>query len=100
MIFSGTAINFDMSGEGSPLYAILNQEGGYSRVIYALFDRLPFPQIISYIFLGVSFLSYVTAADSNTSAMSSISSTGISPDSVKPSVVIKIVWGVIIGAIA
>ena len=100
MIFSGTAINFDMAGEGSLLYAVLNQEGGSSRVIYAIFDRLPFSLIVSYVFLGVSFLSYVTAADSNTSAMSGISSTGISPDSSEPSVVIKIVWGVTIGAIA
>lgn len=100
MIFSGTAINFDMAGENSPLYAILNQEGGSSRVIYAIFDRLPFSTIISYLFLCVSFLSYVTAADSNTSAMSAISSIGISPDSAEPSVVIKVVWGVIIGAIA
>ncbi len=100
MVFSGTVINFDMVGEGSPLYAVLNQEGGSSRVIYAIFDRLPFSIIVSYLFLGVSFLSYVTAADSNTSAMSGISSTGISPESSEPSVYIKIVWGVIIGAIA
>lgn len=100
MIFSGTSIHFDMIGEGSPLYTILNQEGGSSRVIYAILEQLPFSVIISYLFLGVSFLSYVTAADSNTSAMSAISSSGISQRNSEPSILIKIVWGVIIGAIA
>ena len=46
------------------------------------------------------FISFVTAADSNISAMGGISSTGISPDSPEPSLMSKIVWGASVGIIA
>jgi len=52
------------------------------------------------VFLFTAFLSYVTAADSNTEAMGGISSTGISPTSPTPPVLIKVVWGVTIGTVA
>ncbi|MEM1328503.1 MAG: BCCT family transporter [Bacteroidota bacterium] len=98
MIFSGTTLHFDQI-ESSALYATL-QESGVERIIYAVFDRLPASEVMGIIFLLITFLSYITAADSNTSAMSGISSTGISPKSPEPSFGIKLVWGVTIGAIA
>ncbi|MFK7982538.1 MAG: BCCT family transporter [Saprospiraceae bacterium] len=61
---------------------------------------LPFSQIVRFLFLIIVFLSFVTASDSNTSAMSGLSSTGISPDSPEPSLFIKIIWGATIGAVA
>jgi len=45
------------------------------------------------------FLSFVTVADSNTAALSGLSSTGISPQNPEPSVTVKVIWGVMAGAI-
>jgi choline-glycine betaine transporter len=100
MVFSGSALYFDSMEANSPLYALLNLAGGSSRIVYAISNRLPLTTLISYTFLGVSFLSYVTAADSNTTAMSSISSGQLSKENAEPALFIKIIWGVIIGLIA
>ena len=78
MIFSGTALHMDFfAGEGQ-LYEVL-QTKGEEGVIYEILNNLPFAVITSFAFLLISFISYVTAADSNTAAMSGLCSTGISP---------------------
>ena len=97
-IFSGTAIDLHTI-KGVDLVSQLHQSGPES-VIYKIFDHLPFSKIVSIFFLATAFLSYVTAADSNTEAMSGISSTGISPSSPSPSAFIKIIWGLAIGTVA
>lgn len=99
MIFGGTALHADYFGEGSPIYAIL-LESGIENVSFSLFQELPFPQIVGFLFLLITFLSFVTASDSNTSAMSGLSSTGISPENPEPSLFIKIIWGATIGAVS
>lgn len=98
MIFSGSSLYFDIK-EGHALYEVL-QNQGFENVIFALFERFPLSGFVSIFFLLIAFLSYVTAADSNTSAMSGISSTGISPDSPSPALGIKIAWGLTIGTVA
>ncbi len=98
-IFSGASMQMDINNNASPMYDVLQKQGA-EYVIYAVFQQLPIPKIMSVIFLITSFLSYVTAADSNTSAMSGISATGISPESPEPSFWIKLVWGTIVGTIA
>ena len=99
-IFSSTALQMDFFGENSPLYQLLITEGGASKVLFQMLYNLPWPQLTVAVFLFAAFLSYVTAADSNTSAMSGISSSGISPESPEPSVWIKIAWGTLVGIIA
>lgn len=99
IIFGGTTLHMDFFSEGSPMYTVL-QAGGPENVIFELFNRLPMSQVVSVFFLLVTFLSFVTASDSNTSAMSGISSTGISPDSPEPSLLVKVIWGFTIGLIA
>jgi len=99
MIFGGISLHLDFFGEGSPIYAVL-QESGVENVMFAIFQELPFASIVSFIFLISAFLSFVTASDSNTSAMSGLSSTGISPESPEPSLWIKIIWGITIGAVS
>lgn len=101
MVFSGTALSMDMATDQPILYEILQDENkGAENVIYGVFEQLPMAGIVSIVFLLTSFLSYVTAADSNTSAMSGISSTGISPSSPEPSFVIKLIWGITVGVIS
>ena len=97
-VFSGTAIHMettgqmDLSGEGKSIVA--------ETVIYHMFDLLPYGQVVAMVFLLTLFLSYVTAADSNTEAMSGLSAEGISPTSPNPPVGIKILWGAIIGLVS
>jgi len=98
-VFSGTAIQLDLAANGTPLYDVYLEQGE-ANVMYALFEYLPLAAVMSILYLLISFLSYVTAADSNTSAMSGISASGISPESPEPSFSIKLLWGVIIGTIA
>lgn len=99
MVFSGTAIYYDFVADSGAMNAVL-QDGGAENVIYALFQRLPIAPIISGIFLLIAFLSYVTAADSNTTAMGGISVKGISLENPEPPLLIKIVWGATVGVIA
>ena len=81
------------------IYAILQNEG-IENVAFAILETLPISEIISFVFLIIIFLSFVTASDSNTSAMSGLSSTGISPESPEPSLFIKVIWGATIGAVS
>ena len=99
MVFSNTSLYFDTIDSAAPLYSILNSEGGVSKVIFAILGKLPLGQITSVVFLVAAFLSYVTAADSNTSAMSGISST-LNPQSEEPYIWMKVIWGILIGTIA
>ena len=99
MIFGGTALHFDYFSEGNPIYEVL-QNQGIEHVSFTILAALPFDKIISALFLIIVFLSFVTASDSNTSAMSGLSSTGISPDSPEPSLGIKVIWGMAIGAVS
>ncbi|TVU71358.1 BCCT family transporter [Cobetia crustatorum] len=104
-VFSGTTIKIDMDTGGS-LYQLLNDSGAGS-VIYALFDELPFSTLTSIVFLLIAFLSFVTAADSNTEAISQLCSTesqaamaGDIDENTRSRLIMKIIWGATIGAVA
>ncbi len=98
VIFGGASIELDRAG-GHQLHASM-QAGGEESVIYIIMDQLPGSQLISFLFLLMVFLSFVTAADSNTSAMSGISTKGISPTSPEAPLAIKVAWGLLIGLVA
>lgn len=97
-IFSGTAISLEMNGLRSLSESLV--QNGAESIIYELFEYIPFSSILVVIFLITAFLSYVTAADSNTEAMGGISSTGISPEAPAPPVFVKLIWGITIGIVA
>ncbi|MEO8496931.1 MAG: BCCT family transporter, partial [Planctomycetota bacterium] len=97
-IFGGTAIYFQLHTQAN-LYQLV-QDQGIEQAVYGMFEQLPLANLLSVVFLGISFLSFVTAADSNTTAMGGISSSGISPESPEAPMPIKIAWGVIIGLTA
>lgn len=98
VIFGGIAIYMDIDSAGE-LYASLQSDGAES-VFYMIMSNLPIEHISSTLFLILIFISYVTAADSNTSAMSALSSNGISPTNQEAPVLVKIIWGAFIGMIA
>ncbi|MEM9919657.1 MAG: BCCT family transporter [Bacteroidota bacterium] len=98
IIFGGASLAMD-SETGGTLYQTLTSQGE-GNVMYQIFESLPAGKLISIFALLVVFISYVTVADSNVSAMSAISSQGIRPETPEAPLWIKIVWGVLIGLIA
>ncbi len=97
-IFSGISIDL-ATDKGVNLQQVLQAEGA-EYIIYSIFEHLPWTQLVAVLFLVTALLSYVTAADSNTEAMSGLSATGISPDDPTPPIVVKIIWGITIGSIS
>ena len=97
-IFGGTAIYLELF-EKAGLTALLNSKGP-EALIYAMFAKFPIAQFIIPLFLFSVFISYVSGADANTSAMAGMSSKEISTANTEPRNSIKIVWGISIGIIS
>ncbi|HKK74249.1 MAG TPA: BCCT family transporter [Saprospiraceae bacterium] len=98
VIFGGASMHLDQAS-GGQLYEVL-VDYGEQNVIFTILADLPLGSIMSIIFLFIVFVSYVTAADSNTSAMSGICTVGISPDNPEAPLSIKLIWGILIGLVA
>ena len=97
-VFSGLAIDYDLLYQGA-LHTILINEGE-ENVLFTILMDFPFGQLLAFLTIGMIFISYVTAADSNVSAMSAMSSTGIHPENPEAPIWIKVIWGSLIGLIA
>ena len=98
VVIAGTTIALDQ-GSGGELYAVLTSVGP-DPLLYRLFSQLGGGSPVLALLIGAIFLSYVTAADSNVSAMSALSTHGISPETPEAPLAIKIVWGVAVGLVA
>lgn len=97
-IFSGTAIHLQVTGR-IDLVGLLNA-GNSAAIPYAVLSFLPFSRVIIPFFLFITFISFVTAADSTTNAMAALTSTGITKDHEEAPLWMKVLWGVGLGAIA
>ena len=95
-LFSSTAIEQELRN-GSVYEAM--QTGGPEAATYAVLGSFPFPKIIIALFLVILVLSFVTASDSNTNAMSSLCTSGLTPDNTESPIILKIVWGITIGIV-
>lgn len=94
VLFAGTSINFELTGLG------INEamkSGGIEGATFAIFRQLPVPVLSVSIFLILVFISFVTAADCNTSAMGGLCTNGLSTDDQESPMILKIVWGFTIG---
>ncbi|WOF41874.1 BCCT family transporter [Sphingopyxis indica] len=98
VIIAGTTITLDQQSGGS-LYAVLTRVGP-DPLLYRLFSELGGGLPVLALLIAAIFLSYVTAADSNVSAMSALSTHGISPETPEAPLWVKIVWGATIGLVA
>ena len=94
-IFSGTAISFQLNGQVDLVDALTRW--GPESVVYQIFDHMPSTDLLTGFFLLIVFVSYVTAADSSTDAISGLSAQGVSPDTPDPPRLIKYLWGGLIG---
>ncbi len=96
-VFGGTAISMQLAEAGlSDVIANVGPEA----VLYAVFAGLPWSKIIIPFFIFIVFITFVTACDSNIAAMSGISSSGISPESPEPGIMVKVIWGVTVSVIS
>ena len=96
-VFSGTVISQELAA--NELMPLL-ESSGPQAIIYKMIESFPMSSLIAGLFVLCMFISYVTAADSNTVAMAGLSSTGISANDPVPPVGIKILWGLTVGVIA
>jgi len=96
-IFGGTTIHRLITD--STIADVFNNSGP-ETALYAILSDVPLSSIVIPFYVFIVFLSFVTASDSNISAMGGISSTGITPDSPEPSIIIKVMWGTAITVIA
>lgn len=98
-IFGGTAIDFELQGTNTLVESLNNR--GPESVMYEILEVLPYTKFVVPLFLIAIFLSFVTAADSNTEAMSALSQKNDVHDlQTKTPTFIKIIWGVTIGLVA
>jgi choline-glycine betaine transporter len=95
---AGATIILDQQS-GASLYAILSAQGP-DPVLFRLFDALGGGPIVTATVLFAIFLSYVAGADANVSAMSALSTRGISPDAPEAPLGVQAVWGVTVGLVA
>lgn len=99
-VFGGAAINLDAAANHAFVAALDSR--GPEAVIYALFDALPLSHIIILLFIVLTFVSFVTAMDSNTVSITNVCLKKIGPGEARPRAErwVKIFWGALIGAVA
>jgi choline-glycine betaine transporter len=100
-IFSGTAINFELADKGinAGMQATIAASNTPEGATYALFQALPLQALTIPLFLFVVFVSFVTAADSNTNAMAGLCTSGLSTEDQESPIALKIIWGTTIGVL-
>ena len=98
VIFGGSSIALDAETGGAFQAGLI--ENGPESVVYQLFGELPATKLFSGLLLVLLFLSYVTAADSNISAMGGLSVQGISPEQPEAPLYIRLIWGLVIGLVS
>ena len=97
-VLGGSAINFQMTGKVDIL-SIMNEQGAPAAA-YAVLGNLPLSKILIGIYLLAVFFSFITATDSTTNAMASISTTGIADGAQEAPIYVKFLWGIIVGSVA
>jgi len=100
IVFGGAAIELDAETQGA-LTAALNNDGP-EAVVYALFEALPFTGFVVLAFVFVTFVSFVTAMDSNTHSITGVCLKPNAPGGQhgKTAIIVKIFWGALVGAVA
>ncbi len=69
-LFGGMSMYFDEVSGGAVKQTL--DENGVESIIYYIFEQLPLSGIITFVFIIISFVSFVTAADSSTEAIASV----------------------------
>ncbi len=94
-IFGGNTLFY--AGLDPELYLSLYENSGPESIIYQVFRDSGYFQLFAQLFIVGIFISYVTAADSSTDALASLSMKKQGSDPFKTDINLKILWGVLIG---
>ncbi len=97
MLVSGTALWVQKSGMADLCAAY---DKGVENVPYEMLSALPGGDLIIPLFVVLIFLSTVTACNSNTISMASISTNGVSADNPEAPMWLKCAWGFVVIAVA
>lgn len=92
-VFGGSALYFDLK-KGTDIAGAVNND--VTVALFQLLEQLPFTLISSIIGIVLIFVFLITSADSATFMMASMSSHG----SLNPAMQVKVIWGLLMGAIA
>lgn len=99
IIFSGTAIYMDMSEPGTLNSAL--QALGPGKMLYTVFSNFPISAVTVPLLVFIAFISFVTAADSNTDAIGRLCAKGVTAESgERTGLGAKIIWGAMIGVVS
>jgi choline-glycine betaine transporter len=94
-IFGGTTLDF--AALNPKLYQNLFENSGPESIIYQVFEDIGYFKLFAQLFILGIFISYVTAADSSTDALASISMKKQENDPFKSDTKLKVLWGTLIG---
>ncbi|WP_010166134.1 BCCT family transporter [Candidatus Epulonipiscium viviparus] len=95
-LFSTATLYYEM--DGLKLYETMLQKGSES-VVYSVFEQLPLAGLIIPFYLFIVFISFVTASDSNTTAMGGLCTNGVTQDDQKSPSWLKVILGVTIAMV-
>jgi choline-glycine betaine transporter len=96
-VWATTTLHFEQAGAGLEAG---RQIAGNESVSYAVLAALPGGTVMVTFYLLSAFVCFVTSADSNTTAMASISSRDVSLANPEGPTWVKIAWGILVGATA
>jgi glycine betaine transporter len=96
-VWGSTTILLETNGQ--QLFDVM-ESSGVESVSYSVMAALPWGQVMVVFYLLSAFVCFVTSADSNTTAMASISSTGVTLERPEAPVWLKFVWGILVGLVA
>jgi len=96
-VFGTTALRLEQGGTDLAGEVAANR---YENVSYAVLRSLPGGAWLVAFYLAAAFVCFVTSADSNTSAMASISSHGMSRENPEGGLGTKVAWGLLVGLTA
>ncbi|WP_339864574.1 BCCT family transporter [uncultured Algoriphagus sp.] len=94
-IFGGTTLDF--ASINTQEYKDTFQNFGPESIIYQVFEDMGYFKVFAQLFILGIFISYVTAADSSTDALASISMKKQTGDPFRSDTNLKVIWGVLIG---
>ena len=95
-IFGGLALHTEMATPGVLKNAL--EQSGPESVLYTVVDSLPFSFAVTLFLVLLSFLSYVTAADSNTDVLAGMTLRSRPEQTLlEHSIIIKLIWALVVG---
>ncbi|ATW28002.1 BCCT family transporter [Candidatus Formimonas warabiya] len=81
-------------------FAKIVLEQGPQAAAYFFFQHYPLAFLMIPIFTFAMYLSFVTGSDAMCTAIGGLCSGGISPESPEPPIWLKVIWGLLLGAVA